>query len=139
MRISFLAILAMLTGASELHAQQQATINPWFPRVLGEPEFMDDQDPLPAPLRVARQPASDETILPVVPWENRPRDGARWQAEVELGLNAAHGNSRTSNLFNGIELARATRAGILSVDWKYVKSTSNKTVIEHHALLDVSH
>ena len=139
MRISFLAILAMLTGAAELHAQQLPTINPWFPRVLGQPEFLDDQDPLPAPLRVAWQPGSDEAILPVVPWENRPRDRARWQGEVELGLNATHGNSRTSNLFNGVKLQRATRAGMLLVDWKYARSTSNRTVTDHHALLDVSH
>ena len=138
MRISFLAILAILTGAAELHAQQQAANNPWVP-VLGPPESLDDQDPLLAPLRVAQQAGSDETILPVVPWENRPRGGVRWQGEVELGLNAAHGNSRTSNLFNGFDLERATRRGILLLDWKYVKSTSNKTVIEHHALLDVSH
>ena len=67
MRISFLVMLAILTGAAELHAQQQADINPWFRRVLGQPEFLDDQDPLLAPLRVARQAGSDETILPVVP------------------------------------------------------------------------
>jgi len=139
MRISFLVMLAILTGAAELHAQQHTDTSPWSRRVLGPPESLDDQDPLLAPLRVARQPASDEIILPVVPWENRPRDGVRWQGEVELGLNAAHGNSRTNNLFNGFDLERATRTGILSLDWKYVKSTSNKTVIEHHALLDVSH
>jgi putative salt-induced outer membrane protein YdiY len=138
MRISLLAILAMLTGAAGLHAQQQAANNPWFP-VLGRPESLDDQDPLPAPLRVAQQAGSDEIILPVVPWENRPRDGARWQGEVELGLNASHGNSRTSNLFNGVELERATRTGKLLLDWKYVKSTSKGKVTEHHALLDVSH
>ena len=123
MRISFLVMLAILTGAAELHAQQHTDTSPWSRRVLGPPEFLDDLGPLPAPLRVARQPASDEIILPVVPWENRPRDGVRWQGEVELGLNAAHGNSRTSNLFNGFDLERATRTGILSLDWKYVKST----------------
>jgi hypothetical protein len=138
MRISLLAILAMLTGAAGLHAQQQEANNLWFP-VLGRLEVLDDQDPLPAPLRVARQPGSNETTLPVVPWENRPRDRTRWQGEVELGLKASHGNSRTSNLFNGVDLERATRAGMLLVDWKYAKSTANRTVTGHHALLDISH
>ena len=67
MRISFLVMLAILTGAAELHAQQHTDTSPWSRRVLGQPEFLDDRGPLPAPLRVARQPASDEITLPVGP------------------------------------------------------------------------
>jgi len=145
--LTWLALLASGHAGAEQAVAQQVPGLPASPvAVLGRPQLLDDPIPVPASLQDDLQEARfadisnlDMSILQIDPRAERPRDPARWQGEVELGLNAAHGNTSNSMLFNRFEIRRATEWGVLSLDWDYVKSITNKAVTEHHALLDVSH
>lgn len=70
--------------------------------------------------------------------ENAPADSP-WEGEIEMGINATRGNSRTLSQYSAVQLERPTPGGTLNVDLDYLKATANKQATDHHLLLDIAH
>ena len=58
-----------------------------------------------------------------------------WGAAIELGMNAASGNSDTLTLKTGAELERKTDSSKTVIDINYAKASANHLETQHYALL----
>ena len=58
-----------------------------------------------------------------------------WGAAIELGMNAASGNSDTLTLKTGAELERKTDRSKTVIDINYAKTSANHLETQHYALL----
>ena len=57
-----------------------------------------------------------------------------WGAAIELGMNAASGNSDTLTLKTGAELERKTDSSKTVIDLNYAKASANHLETQHYAL-----
>ena len=139
-RVFFIVVLLVATGllaVSDISAQSASEA----------PVPKSDEKPAaattaPAPKSDDSQPAANSTssAQPADVWYIPSALSAwiqpsAWGAAVELGMNAAAGNSDTLTLQTGAELERKTDRSKTEIDINYAKISANRLETQHYALL----
>ena len=139
-RVFFIVVLLVATGllAVSDSSAQSASKAP-VPKSDEKPAAATTA---PAPNSDDSQPAANSTssTQPADVWYIPSALSAwiqpsAWGAAVELGMNAAAGNSDTLTLKTGAELERKTDRSKTEIDINYAKVSANRLETQHYALL----